>query len=35
MRRCMGEQVVASDLDRRRLPVRLRDAAMRLLLPYI
>ena len=35
MRRNMGGQVTAADLERRRLPMRLRDAAVRLLLPYL
>ncbi len=35
MRGCMAGQVTPADLDARRLPVRLRDAAMRLMLPYL
>jgi cardiolipin synthase len=34
-KRCMAEQVTVADLNARRLPARLRDAGLRLLLPYI
>lgn len=35
MRSCMAEQVTTADLERRLLPTRLRDAAVRLMLPYL
>jgi cardiolipin synthase len=35
MARCSGRSLTQEDLDRRSIPVRLRDAAARLLLPYL
>jgi cardiolipin synthase len=35
MERCRGQRLTHADLDRRSLPARLRDAAARLLLPYL
>jgi cardiolipin synthase len=35
MRDSRGRALTAAELDRRRLPARLRDAAARLMLPYV
>jgi cardiolipin synthase len=35
MQRCCAQRLTQADLDRRSVPVRLRDAAARLLLPYL